>query len=427
MLTFVVVLLFSLACAMDLGPDFSPAERFLSRIETTLHTKVFLGKTDEALEILQQNGDHLPALLDCTTSIRCPLETALLRGHLDLACKLIEIMRDLQPDKSLKDILLRWNNPMLFEAMWRENKVGTKIILEILAEEEPSKRYQDVRYYGQTAMDYAKSLRMYEMQRFLVDEMKWNQYDDANVVEAIVITPSDSASSSPGKPRKRKVSLSPRRTFEIKTKKNRRRSMSSPVLGGNAGSGESIAARLQKQLSAEEAITGNGPSLAESRLEEEENRLGSSGTDTEDSPRQRPEVELRKRKPSPRAFTSLPNILHLRRSDSDSSKKKSARSHSSLAGSDGDSGSPSTKGSPRHLDSPSGSPRTRDERKASPREELLKKPSPREEVLRKNSGEAVKRASSPRHLAPEPVDKPDSEHVKRKSSPRIRRADELPK
>lgn len=391
----------------------------LSKLETTLHTKVFLGKTDEVLELLQLNSENLAELLDCNNGFRCPLETAIIRGHLDLASKLIDMMRELEPSKPLRDILLRWNNPMLFEVMWKENKVGTKYLLELLAETVHEGRYQNVRYHGSTAMDYAKSHHLYEMERFLLEEMKWNErVDTPYPVDRIIVTPSDSrtsASPSPGKPPRRKVSLSPKRTFDF-SRKSRRRSMSSPILGQGGSGKESIAAILQQKVSAEEAITGSSSCLAEVE--------GSStdGTDHEESPKV-PVNELRKRKQSPRNFSSLPDLF-LRRSDSDSSKKKAGTRQcnsvpNSHRASDGES-SGKRKASPRLLDSPSGSPRINEDRKLSPRGEALKS----------SDGTRSLKKSNPSLLSPETtegVKRSDSEPSKQKSSSRFKLKNESPK
>lgn len=148
----------------------------LAQLERSLHVVVFLGKTEEVVNLLESSDKLLLSeLLDCSKNLKCPIETALLRGRFDIADLLLANMRSLAPEKSVKEILLRWDNPLLFQMIWKGNKPACKYILETIAKEDSHEDYSTIKYFGMNALRYAAEHHLNEMVRFLRDEFEWRE------------------------------------------------------------------------------------------------------------------------------------------------------------------------------------------------------------------------------------------------------------
>lgn len=147
----------------------------MEELKSSLHTSVFLGKTEQVVTILEGCDKlMLVDLLDCTKCLKCPLETAILRGHFDIADILVSIMSALSPDKPMRDVMMRWDYPILFNMIWKGDKNATKYVLDVIVRCEGLSGYHEIEYFNMTAMKYAMEHQLRHMVRFLRDDLSWN-------------------------------------------------------------------------------------------------------------------------------------------------------------------------------------------------------------------------------------------------------------
>lgn len=213
------------------GPSLSPdallakeLERLadIDKVGQPLFVNTFLGKMDEVQQILGGFPEYLPAILDCNSCFKCPLEIAIMRGHFAIANLLLAHTKIHIHHTCIEDLFLRWNTPMIHNMIDRGDKEAVKYILDTVIKEKPDGDGIDTKFFGMTALQYAKAMKSHEMIRYLTelgckDEPVGFAVDDCSdsKKDSPRKAKSDSILTSSGSPRRLTKSDSPRKSSSL--------------------------------------------------------------------------------------------------------------------------------------------------------------------------------------------------------------------